>query len=195
MEMQLLLTHMRQFIEPTREEIVFLEASLIPRPFSQGEVVTRSGDPARYLAYVNSGFTVTYYTDKAGNDHVVRFAAAGWWTGDLYSLSTEQSTPLTTKALSQGELLLLPRSAQHEVFEMFPKLEKYFRNLFQTALMSQQMRFVESHSLPAEERYLKFRDTFSGMEQYVPQKYIASYLGITPEFLSKVRKNLAAKTT
>lgn len=193
MDTRLLLAHIRQFIEPTQEEIAFLESSLIARPFRQNEIIVKSGEPTRYLAYVNSGYTVTYYTDKQGNDHVIRFAAAGWWSGDLYSLGAESVTPLTTKAITSGELLLLPKAAQNQLLEKYLKFERYFRNLFQTGLMRQQMRFVESHSVPAEERYLKFRETFPGIEQHLPQKYVASYLGITPEFLSKIRKGLARK--
>jgi len=109
------------------------------------------------------------------------------------SLSTDQKTPFTTKGLSAGELLLLPRAAQNQLLDEHMKFERYFRNLFQTALMSYQMRFIESHSLPAEQRYVMFRETFPGIEQYLPQKYVASYLGITPEFLSKVRKTLLHK--
>jgi len=193
MDCQLLLSHIRQFVELETEEIDFLESILIPRPFKQGEIIVKSGDGARYLAYVNSGYTLTYYTDREGTDHVIRFAAAGWWTGDIYSLSKELLTPLTTKGLCDGELLLLPRLAQSQLLEKYLKFERYFRNLFQTALMRQQLRFVESHSIPAEQRYLKFRETFPGIEQYLPQKYIASYLAITPEFLSKIRKSLARK--
>ena len=191
MNNQLLLAHIHQFIELTNDEIEFLESVLIPRPFKQGEVIIKSGEPARYLAYVNAGYTVTYYTDTEGNDHVIRFAAAGWWSGDLYSLTPNAVTQFTTKGLSDGELLLLPRLAQNQLLDTYPTFERYFRHLFQTALMRQQMRFVESHSVPAEQRYLHFQQTFPGIEQHLPQKYVASYLGITPEFLSKIRKGLA----
>ncbi|MGI4751902.1 MAG: Crp/Fnr family transcriptional regulator [Janthinobacterium lividum] len=107
-----------------------MESSLIARPFRQNEIIVKSGEPARYLAYVNNGYTVTYYTDKQGNDHVIRFAAAGWWSGDLYSLSAEPVTPLTTKAVTSGELLLLPKAAQNQLLEKYLKFERYFRNLF-----------------------------------------------------------------
>ncbi len=193
MDSQLLLAHIRQFIELKEEEIEFLEAALIARPFRQGEIIVKNGDAARYLAYVNSGYTVTYYTDQKGDDHVIRFAAAGWWSGDIYSLSKENITLFTTKGLCDGELLLLPRLAQNQLLEKYIKFERYFRHLFQTALVRQQLRFVESHSVPAEQRYLKFQETFPGIEQHLPQKYVASYLGITPEFLSKIRKTLARK--
>lgn len=191
MDSQLLLEHIRQFIELDPQEIEFLYAAFIPRPFKYGEIMVKSGDPARYLAFVNSGYTVTYYTDPEGNDHVIRFAAAGWWSGDLYSLSSEPLTQFTTKGLSDGELLLLPRLAQNQLLEKHLKFERYFRQLFQTALIRQQLRFVESHSLPADQRYVKFQEAFPGIEQYLPQKLVASYLGITPEFLSRIRKGLA----
>ena len=160
-------------------------------PFKLGELIVKSGETARYLAYVNSGYTVTYYTDKKGIDQVIRFAAPGWWTGDTHSLSQQSVTPFTTKGLCDGELLLLPRLAHQQLLDRYLKFERYFRQLFQTALVRQQIRFVESHSLTAEQRYLKFQVDFPAIEHYLPQKYVASYLGITPEFLSKVRKGLA----
>lgn len=111
MNSELILAHIRQFIALTEEETQFLESVLIVRPFRPGEIIVKSGDAARYLAYVNAGYTVTYFTDQEGNDHVVRFAASGWWSGDVYSLGNEPKTPLTTKGLCNGEFLLLPRPA------------------------------------------------------------------------------------
>jgi CRP-like cAMP-binding protein len=191
MSSPLLLTHVNQFIALNQEEIVFLDTAFIARPFKQGEIIVRNGEPARFLAFVNSGHTITYYTDEEGTDHIIRFAAAGWWSGDLHSLGNELTTQFTTKGVSDGELLLLPRLTQHVLLDRYPKFERYFRQLFQTALLRQQLRFVESHSVPAEQRYLNFQETFPTIEQYIPQKYVASYLGITPEFLSKIRKHLA----
>lgn len=80
--------------------------------------------------------------------------------------------------------------SQDQLFKKYPKFERYFRHLFQTALIRHQMLFVESRSIPAKQRYLNFLQTFPGIEQHLPQKYIASFLGITPEFLSKIRKSL-----
>lgn len=191
MASHLLLAHIRQFVKLTAEETEFLEDVLIFRPFRQGELLVRSGETARYLIFVVSGYTVSYYTDAKGHDHVIRFAAPGWWTGDTHSLSQESTTLFTTKGLCEGEALLLPRLAHQQLLDRYPKFERYFRHLFQTALVRQQLRFVESHSVPAAQRYQAFQAAFPGIEQYLPQKYVASFLGITPEFLSKVRKNLA----
>jgi CRP-like cAMP-binding protein len=185
-----LLAHMNQLVHLTKEEEEYLRSILISRPFKQGEIIVKSGDTARYMMFVNTGYLMSYFTDQDGNEHVIMFSRDGWWSGDLYSLSDDPATIYTTKALHEGELLLLPRSAQDQLFEKYPKFERYFRMYFHSAIIRNQLRLIEGRSANAEQRYLKFINTFPGMEQYVPQKYIASYLGITPEFLSKVRKRI-----
>lgn len=190
MNVSAILTHINGIVKLDTEEKAFFESILIPRPIKQGEIIVKSGDTARYMMFVNTGYLMTYYTDRDGNEHVIMFSRDGWWSGDLYSLSADPTTIYTTKALHDGELLLLPRSAQEQLFEKYPKFERYFRTFFHSAVIRNQLRIVESHSANAEERYQTFLSTFPGMEQYVPQKYIASYLGITPEFLSKVRKRM-----
>jgi len=193
MDSSLIRSNISRYVALDDREIEFLESILIPRPFKQGELIVKGGEQARYLMFVNSGYLMTYYSDKDGADHVIQFAAAGWWAGDIYSLSKEPYTLYTTKALCDGELLLLPRPAQHQLFENYNKFERYFRLVFQNSVIKHQLRFVESHTQPAEQRYLLFTATYPNMEKYVAQKYIASYLGITPEFLSKVRKKLLQK--
>jgi CRP-like cAMP-binding protein len=190
MDCTTLLTHINQVVRLTQEEEKALESILISRPFKQGEIIVKSGDTARYMMYVNTGYLMTYYTDKKGSEHVIMFSRDGWWSGDVFSLSATPTTIYTSKALHDGELFLLPRSAQEQLFEKYPKFERYFRIFFHTSVIRNQLRIVESHSADAEERYQTFLNTFPGMEQYVPQKYIASYLGITPEFLSKIRKRI-----
>jgi len=180
--------NINHFVQLNEEEAKFLESILIPRPFKQGELIVQSGDTARYMMFVNIGYLMTYYSDKEGNDHVIHFAGAGWWSGDVYSLNSDTKTIYTTKALSDGELLLLPHSAQEQLFEKYNKFERYFRIFFQNSVIRYQLRLIENYSDVAEVRYQSFIARFPGMEQFVPQKYIASYLGITPEFLSKIRK-------
>jgi CRP-like cAMP-binding protein len=90
-------------------------------------------------------------------------------------------------------VLLLPKSHMDQLLNEAPVFEKYFRIIFQNSLITHQNRIIQSYSSTAEERYLAFREKYSTLEQYVPLKYIASYLGITPEFLSKVRRKLMDK--
>ena len=193
MDTSKILANINQSVKLNKTETDFLESILIPRPYKQGEVIVKSGETARYMMFVNSGYLMTYFTDKDGNDHVIQFAAEGWWAGDLYSLSQKQTTIFTTKGLSDGELLLLPRISQDKLFELHPVFERYFRITFQTSVMRNQLRFIENFSETAEERYRAFLAKFPGMQQYVPQKHIASFLGITPEFLSKIRSKSSKK--
>jgi len=174
------------------DEMEELKSALIQRPFKQGEIIVRGGDTARYLMFVTEGYVMTYYTDE-GTDHVIRFAGEGWWVNDFYSIGPAANTLFTTKGLRDGELLVLPRSGLNELLEKYINIERYFRMLFHNSVIKQQMRFVKSNTDTAEERYLEFIAAYPNLEQYVAQKYIASYLGITPEFLSKVRKNLSRK--
>lgn len=194
MNTQIILNNIQQTVQLDEHETAFLESVLIKRPFKQGELLVESGDSARYMIFVNTGYLMTYFTDQDGTDHVVQFASGGWWVGDIYSLSKEGQTPYTTKGLCDGEVLLLPRLAQNQLLETYIKFERYFRITFQNSLLRQQLRFIESHSTSAEERYQSFIATYPNIQQYVPQKYIASYLGITAEFLSKVRRKLAKAT-
>ena len=184
MSMDILLALVNQFVTLDEAEAAFLESLIVSRPCKLNEVIAQSGKSSRYMVLVVSGFVMTYYTDTEGIDHVVQFAGSGWWTGD-------QNSPAlySTRALSDGEVILLPKAAQDVLMERHIKFERYFRHVFQHALMRMQARFTESHST-AEERYLSFRARYAAIEQHVPQKYIASYLGITPEFLSKIRKKL-----
>ena len=186
-----IISTINQFVQLDRQETDYLESVLIPRPFRQGETIVASGEPARYLIFANSGYLMTCYTDKDGMEHVIQFAAEGWWSGDTYSLSPSPTTPFSTKGLSDGEALLLPRLAHDYLLDHFPKFERYFRLIFHKGLMRQQLRYIEGFSTSADERYQSFVQTYPTIIREVPQKYIASYLGITPEFLSRIRKKLA----
>ena len=193
MNSALILSAINQDVQLDKNEANYLESVLITRPIKRGELIVNSGDPARYMMFVNAGYLMTYFTDNEGVEHVLHFAATGWWCGDIYSLSNTPVTIYATKGLTDGEVLFLPRSAQEQLFEKYPKFDKYFRIFFQNSLIRQQLRFVENFVNTAEERYDAFKIRYPDMEQYVAQKYIASYLGITPEFLSKIRKRAVLK--
>src|SRR5665213_42635 len=143
MDSSSLLAHINLAVHLSKEEVAFLESILIPRPFKQGETIVKSGDTARYMMYVNSGYLMTYYTAPDGGEHVIMFSRDGWWSGDIYSLSADPTTIYTTKALTDGELLLLPRPALDQLFEKYPKFERYFRIFFHSSVIRHQSRLVE----------------------------------------------------
>jgi len=170
-----------------------LLSSLDSRTLKAGDIVARSGEYNQHFIFVNMGCLMTFFTDSEGVERVLQFATASWWTGDLESFYKHTMSCYTTRALIDSEVFLMTLPAFESLLERVPRLEKYFRILFQNSLVTHGRRITEINSYSAEERYESFRDRYPTLEQFVPQKYIASYLGVTPEFLSKVRRRLAHK--
>ena len=171
-----------------------LLSSLESRLLKAGDVIARSGEQSQHFIFVNMGCLMTYFTDSDGVERVLQFATASWWTGDLDSFSRHTKSCYTTRAIIDTEVFLISPTAFETLLEKVPKLEKYFRILFQNSLVAHGRRITEINSYSAEERYESFRQRYPTLEQFVPQKYIASYLGVTPEFLSKVRRRLTHKS-
>lgn len=170
------------------KEKLSIRSVLIPARLKQGEFVETVGKITSNFIFVNSGCLMTYYTDAEGTDHVIQFAMAGWWTGDLHSFTKEEPSIYSTRALADSEVFYLPKTDMEALLQKFPKLERYFRILFQNSIVSHQHRLIQNLSVTADQRYENFSKRYPSLEQYVPLKYIASYLGITPEFLSKIRR-------
>jgi CRP-like cAMP-binding protein len=191
MSSNFILKNFSDYVALDENEQERLVSVLIPRPFKRGEILIKAGEQARYMLFVNAGYLMTTYTDSNGSDHVIQFSGSGWWSGDIYSTFDQQPTPYNTKALTDGEVLLLPRLAQAHLLQSSGIFERYFRVVFQKGVLRQQRRYIEAVSTSAEERYWSFMTAYPSIAAEVPQKYIASYLGITPEFLSKIRQKIA----
>ena len=190
MRINQLLGGVTRHITLNKEEEDFFVGSFVPKSLKQGEFLEEPGAPTRYFMFVNSGCLMTYYTDAESHDHVMQFAMPGWWTGDLSSIMKGTESVFSTRALAESEVLLITRNGLEQLLEKYPRFERFYRILFQNSLITQQGRILQNLSAPAEERYLNFTKKYPTLEQFVPQKYIASYLGITPEFLSKIRRKL-----
>ncbi|MBX2943022.1 MAG: Crp/Fnr family transcriptional regulator [Cyclobacteriaceae bacterium] len=175
------------------EEETYLKSILLPMKIKQNEFIEHINEVTRYFINVNEGCLMTYYTDNEANDHVLQFATAGWWTGDLNSFTYGAPSIFSTKALTDSSVLLIPKVQMDELLTRYPKFEKYFRVIFQNSLITHQQRILQNFSMSAEGRYQYFLEKYPTLEQFVPQKHIASYLGITPEFLSKIRRKLMEK--
>ena len=170
-----------------KEKLSFTSA-LIAARLKQGDFAEVAGKITSTFIYVNSGCLMSYFTDADGSDHVIQFAVSGWWTGDLHSFTRAEPSIYSTRALTDSEVFYPPKDDMETLLEKFPRLERYFRILFQNSIVSHQHRLIQNLSVTADQRYENFSKRYPTLEQYVPLKYIASYLGITPEFLSKIRR-------
>ncbi len=183
-----LINSISKYVSVEEVERLYLSSLFLTMQIRQGEFTEKTGNISKGFIYVNSGCLMTYFTDKQATDHVIQFATAGWWTGDLHSFTNTTPSIYTSKALADSEIFLLQKNDMDQLLQRFPKFERYFRIIFQNSLITHQHRIIQNLSASAEERYLQFQEKYPSLEQYVPLKYIASYLGITPEFLSKIRR-------
>lgn len=164
-----------------------------PKKLRKKQYLLQSGDVNRYQAFVVKGLLRSYTVDEKDNEHILQFASEGWWIADLSSYLTNEPSILNIDAMEDAELLLLDKNTWELSMKSNPGLEHYFRIILQNHLVSTQKRLLQSLSETAEEKYTRFLKTYPECLQRMPQHMIASYLGITRETLSRVRKGLAAK--
>lgn len=193
MTVQPLLQHLKQYIQLTEAEEQIIIDHLTPRTFKRGEFLTKEGEINRYTNYIVSGATRVYYIDQAGQEHVIQLGMKNWWTSDFSSFITQTKGILYTEALGKTEVLSFSYEHLQEVYRQVPAMERFFRLLIQKAYAAFQRRVLESLSMDAEQRYLAFRDMYPDMDQHLSQKHIASYLGMSAEFLSKIKKRIVEK--
>ncbi len=141
--------------------------------------------------FITKGCVRTYTIDSNGTEHIVMFGIEGWWVGDMYSFLTQLPATYFIDALEDTELLQISKSNLEKLYERVPKFERFFRIILQNAFIAQQQRINQNLSFTAEQRYQSFIQKYPSLEQRIPQKQIASYLGITPVFLSMLRKKLS----
>ena len=165
----------------------------IPKKIRKGQFLLRAGEVSRYLAFVEKGCLRQYSIDSKGEEHVVQFAIEDWWISDMYSSLTGAPATYNIDALEDSEVLLLDTALQEKLCTEIPPFERFFRLLLQGSFVAKERRITAALSLSAEEQYLSLLEMYPELFQRVPQNQIASYLGITPQSLSRIRKTLADK--
>jgi len=190
MELKPFFDYIAKFIPLTAEEQSLMESKVKVRKYLKGQFVVQNGDTCKYESFVISGCLKTFYIDNDGQEHIVMFAVENWWTADLGSFISQAPAHFNVQCLENSVLVQIRFEDLQQLYLDIPKLERFFRIIIEKAFVSSQKRIINNFSLPAKERYLKFREEFPQIEQRVPQYMIASYLGITKEFLSKIRNQL-----
>ena len=184
----LLNAHISRDISLTREEFVFFASLLKPKSIKKGTFFLREGDICKYETFVIKGCLKSYREDENGAEHILDFLIEGWWADDLYSFFTQTPSKSIIKAIEDTEVLQISKRDLELVYQEIPKFERFFRLLFQRAYIAQQEQINLILSASAEERYRVFLKKKPYAEKRFSQKDIASYLGITRQFLSTLRK-------
>ena len=195
MNTDLILKNIGKHISIDEKEKAFFVSLLETTTLKARQVYLRAGEVCKYSAFVNDGALKSYTVDQDGKEHILSFAISDWWIADMYSYISRKPAVLTIEAIADAEVLLLSYECQQQLYEKVPKFERFFRILIEKALVANQERLIDNLSSTAEDRYLHFIKKYPSIPSCVPQHNIASYLGITPEFLSKIRGRLARKKT
>lgn len=182
-----------RYISLTGDERDFFHSLLIHRSLRKKQFLLKEGQICDFEAFILKGCIRTYYLDKEGVETILLFAVEEWWVSDIISFSERVPSNLFIETVEDSELLTIDYSAKMRLFEKIPTFERMFRLLLQRSLGVLQQRFYASVSQTAEERYRQFLDKYPQVAQRVPQHQIARYIGVSPEFLSKIRSAMYRK--
>jgi CRP-like cAMP-binding protein len=190
MSYELILSSVAKHVRLTAEEETFFTAQITIRKVRKGQFLVHAGSLDRSTYFVNQGSLRAYYIDLNGHEHTIQLAIEGWWISDLQSFILQQPALLNVEAIENSLILEIPHEKLQVLYEKVPKFERFFRIITQRAFAAFQRRMLQNLSMSAEERYLAFQAQYPKLELRLPQKLIASYLGVSPEFLSKLKKRI-----
>lgn len=188
---QAILENVARLIQISPEEKDYFFSILKSKKLRKKTLWLEAGEISTETGFVVAGCLRSYTVDKEGHEHTLLFAPPGWWVGDLYSLISGRPATLNVEALEDSEVLILTYAAQEELMKRIPAFERFFRIRIGNALVANQQRIIDDHSLHARERYQKFCERYPSLIHKLPAKLIASYIGVTPEFLSKLKSEMS----
>jgi CRP-like cAMP-binding protein len=192
----ILFQHFNKYILLSEDEFEICKELFRYKKFRKHQYILQNGDISRVETFIVSGCTRTYEVDDNGQEHIIQFGMETWWVGDLHSFLTNSPSRLNIDCLEDTEVLQIPRTEMEKLYEKVPKLERFFRILIQKAYVASIDRIYSNLSKSAMVRYQEFIDKYPLIEQRVPNHQIASYLGITPQSLSRIRsQSITAKKT
>ena len=190
----LILSNITKHISPDKEETEYFISLLEYKEIAKKDFLLKEGQVCKNISYVHSGALRAYYLGKEEKESTIMFAVADWWITDMYCFVNQKPAMMYIEAIEDSCIFQLKKEKLDALFIKVPKFEKFFRILMQNAYIREQLRVIQNLSMSAEERYDNFLNKYPQIAQQVTQKQIASYLGITPEFLSAIRKNKTKAT-
>ena len=183
---KLIIDNVSRFIDLTELEKQKYISLLTEIKVNRKEFLMQAGDIAKYEYFITKGCLKVYTLDEDGTPHISMFAVEDYWTGDMSSFITKQPSRYFIKATEDSELLGISRANYDLLFQEIPKFERFYRKLYQRSLISYIRRSNHGISLTAEDRYIEFKKKYPNIVNRITQKDLAGYIGITPEFMSKI---------
>ncbi|WP_419870433.1 Crp/Fnr family transcriptional regulator [Chryseobacterium sp. CT-SW4] len=188
-----IIKNISRFITLSADEEKFFTGLLTCQAIPKKNVLLREGEICQFEGYIQKGCVRVYYLDDNGFEVTILFAIEDWWISDIASFHEQKPSKLYMETLEDSEIYFLNPATKEKLLEAYPKFERVFRMLVQRSLSTLQNRLINTISKTATERYLEFIKVYPSIPQRVAQYYIASYLGVSKEFVSTIRKRLATK--
>jgi CRP-like cAMP-binding protein len=175
------------------EQFEFIKTLFIPKKVEKGEFLLRAGDKVMYGMFVASGCLRTYTIDNKGKEHILQFSPEDWWTGDMNSWLNDSPSQFFIDAIEDSEVLFFDNVSLQKLNKYIPESAAMYEAALQKSLVATNQRIISSLTATAEERYNEFLKKYPSLPQRVPQHIIASYLGVSPETISRIRKQQSRK--
>lgn len=189
----ILISHIQNKVSLTEEEKTELQAFFSVKKLKKKQYLLQEGDVCKCLSFVNKGLLKSYFTDEKGGENINMFAFEGWWISDFKSFINQEKAVLNIDAVEETELLMITLEDYDKLMLKIPVMDRYFRILYQNSLVTKDYRLIASNSYTAEEKYLQLVQKNPEMIKRVPHNLIASYLGLAPETISRIRKKILLK--
>jgi CRP-like cAMP-binding protein len=185
---EVLLTYLQRNLPLSNDDIGTIRSVFLPKKIKKGDFLLREGEISRYGAFVTKGFLRSYVIDQKGKEHIIQFAPENWWISDKAGMTGEKPASFFIDAVEDSEVLLIDMPGHLLLMEKVSAYAAIFQAGIQKRAVAKDQRIVDSLTASAEERYNDFMQTYPAIAQRVPQHMLASYLGITAETLSRIRK-------
>jgi len=193
MDYNLILQNVLRHIALNNEEISYFTSLLSRKEVARKEFLLQAGNVAKHINFIHAGALKAYYLDVKSDENIIMLAVDDWWITDMYSFTSGSPAMQFISAIEDTAIFQLQKNDFDLLLVKIPAFERFFRILMQNAYIREQLRVIQNLSMPAEERYLNFLKKYPHLVQRVTQKQIASYIGVSPEFLSAMRKRMLKK--
>lgn len=191
--MNILLKNIAKHVTLTPQEEERVLSLTEVQTFKAKTILLKEGDVCTQSYFVTKGILRSYTIDENGVEHVVSFACPEWWIADMYSYLSQRPGQIFIEVNEDAEVMILTKENQERLYTEVPKMERFFRILIENSLIANQKRMLNNLTFTAEARYDIFTKKFHSILPYLPQKQIASYIGVTPEFFSRMKAKLLKK--
>ena len=189
----ILISHIQNKVSLTEEEKIELQSFFSVTKLKRKQYLLQEGNVCTHLSFVSQGLLKSYFVDEKGGQHINMLAFEGWWISDFKSFINQEKAVLNIDAVEDTELLRISLEDYDRLMLKIPVMDRYFRILYQNSLVTKDYRLIASNSYTAEEKYLEFSRKNSEIIKRIPHNLIASFLGLAPETVSRIRKKLLLK--